>query len=1184
MTSPDRSDIPGVTLRGPALGEGRTSRVWRGALTQAFDGLEEGTAVAIKVLRPELAKDAAAIDALRHEREASRAVHHPALARARFLCPTGPAPAAAPGEEIADAGAARPWLLLDLVPGISLDRWIARDGALPEPIVRRLGARLARALAAMHAAGWVHGDVKPENVRLDEDGRAVLVDLGFARRAGAADAPIGTPGYVAPERTGGGPPVASADLFALGCLLFEACTGEPAARDEETLDGLRSGRLRQASSIVPRVSPLMDAVITELVFPSPAARPSAHELARALEDGEASDWWRSRLAFDPGARRDTVAWSGQHGLPLAGRERELDELSNAWLAVARGGAGAAVLLTGERGAGKSRLVTEFVHRLRRGAHPALYLYGRCNAIGDDRPAAPLIQLLRRWLHLPSGVAPGPRATELLEDTVSAEVARTLLATLQPEDAGAAAREMTEAVALGEWLAALGSSTPTVVFLDDIQFAGEATLGALRILARSLAELNILLILGLRRQADVRDGSQLHEIRARLAPRTTRIEVGPLSEEAVLSLVEELFHHAVPRLRLARVLHERTGGIPGNIGEVLRLAARKGMTRPARAPSRGLELLVRPDELPRPASLRVAVGERLAALCPRARIWLERAAAAGSRIDPTLVEEAWPRASPADLDAALTELTREGWIVAVGPRYRFAHPIEREETLDLARPRALARAHARIAAAIAAREEAAGRAPSYRRAFHLRRAGDGPGMLAVLPGLLERMRTSGHPQRLAALAGWGLEALENLPLAERDGSLERLLLEALADAADRLGARDKQRDALEALGELDLDLEAEPEVAAHVYVLHARHAVSGGRFGLARGFAKNAETLAETAAVALATGRLDLDPAAANRLRSDRAEVARLLAWIDAERGDYERATENARRALDLAPDALARARAHLVRSEVEIHEGRLDTALRRLASARRELRASPAPGLAVRAARAATNLLSGRAYRLVGRPVRAIRALERAAELSVQAGEGRIEVEVTARLGRLMADVGRDREADLMLRDALFMARRIEDRRGEALAALLLGIFLAEKATRGAADLVRRARRLAGDLGLGRVEALALAVEARIAREDGDLDGARRLASDAETLVERHGAELPDRIVIGGTLALIESELGNERAAKAIERTLRGRIEHDGAQLGSRLLRQRHRRWTVSLLAAALSGDGVLYPRVPAAR
>ncbi|MEM1453187.1 MAG: hypothetical protein AAGI22_29060, partial [Planctomycetota bacterium] len=217
---------------------------------------------------------------------------------------------------------------------------------------------------------------------------------------------------------------------------------------------------------------------------------------------------------------------------------------------------------------------------------------------------------------------------------------------------------------------------------------------------------------------------------------------------------------------------------------------------------------------------------------------------------------------------------------------------------------------------------------------------------------------------------------------------------------------------------------------------------------------------------------------------------------------------------------------------------------------------------------------------MVGRPFRAARAFERAADLALQAGEGRIEVEVAARRGRLLADVGRERDAELQLRDALFAARRIEDRRGEAIASVFLGTLLAEERIEGATDLVRRARTLAQELGLVRIVALARAIEARMARERGDAAGAEEASAEAWDLVERHGAELPDRIVVGGTRALVLREGGRDADARALRRSLERRIETDNARLRSPLLVRRHRRWTVALLASALSPDGPLYPRV----
>ena len=217
---------------------------------------------------------------------------------------------------------------------------------------------------------------------------------------------------------------------------------------------------------------------------------------------------------------------------------------------------------------------------------------------------------------------------------------------------------------------------------------------------------------------------------------------------------------------------------------------------------------------------------------------------------------------------------------------------------------------------------------------------------------------------------------------------------------------------------------------------------------------------------------------------------------------------------------------------------------------------------------------------MVGRPFRAARAFERAAELALQSGEGRIEVEVAARRGRLLADVGRGRDAELALRDALFAARRIEDRHGEALASLFLGTLLAEEGIAGAYDLVRRALSLSQEMGLVRVVALTLAIKARLARQRGDADAAASSSKQAWELVERHGAELPDRIVIGGTRALVLDELDDRQASRQLVRTLERTINTDNRRLRSPLLARRQRRWVTALLKTALSPAGPLYPRV----
>ncbi|QDV08616.1 Serine/threonine-protein kinase PknB [Planctomycetes bacterium Poly30] len=1190
---PESAERPGpeVRLLCP-LGVGRTSRVWRGVLGAEWtsDGhtLEAGTEVAIKILRADLVGEPDARETLAFEREASRAVHHPSLARTRYLSVNGPTPFLRDGVTgldpavLEDVGAARPWLMLDLIPGASLDEMIRRDRGLPEPLVRSIGSSVARAIGALHAAGWVHGDVKPANIRLDAHGRAILVDLGFARRTGAAGAPHGTPGYLAPERSGVGPPRASADLFALGVTLYELLTGEhPAgaldgsaidARTESRLKALRRGQIKPPSDVTPRVSPLFDALVRVLLQPSPAARPTASEAASILEEGENGEWWRARITFDASVRRDTVAWSGQHGIPLVGRDDELETLAAAWEQAKSNGL--SVLLVGEQGSGKSRLIAEFAHRVRHSdPNPPLYLYARCDSVGDSRPGAPLISLLRRWLHLPSPGTPGKRTRELLERTVSPDTARALEQVLRPGSEDAPAVDIAESAALAEWITRLTHDVPTIIFLDDVNFAGKSTLGALARVARELEGSRLLLILGLRSRAEVRHPAELSELRGRLAAHTSRIQLGPLDEPAVLSLVEHIFHHSVPRLRLARTLLNRTQGLPGSIGELLRLARQRGWTRQAPAPGLGLQLLVSPEELPRPESLRKAVGERLGDLAPRERIWLERFAIVGSRIDPALLSQAWPKANVNHREAAIASLVRNGWLVPAGSRYRFAHPVDREETMTRIPERRARRIHAALGQALATDESARLRRPSYRRAFHLRGAGLKEDLLAILPALLDDLKDRGHPYRRATVAGWGLEALDDGPRDPKLMNLRRRLLEELADAADRLGEREEQRAALEELSELDIDLDKDPRAAGRIYLLHARHAVSSGQFGIARGLLRKARQLMERPPGEDATeGELSQQP-------FDRAEIERLAARIEAEHSEFRQASKYAAAALELAPDPVARAEAHLLQAEIEILDGSVESALRRLSFARRELRAEEG-GLRARSTRASISMVTGRAWRLIGRPYRALRAFERAAELAVQAGEGRLEVEVTARRGRLMADIGREHESELILRDALFSARRIEDKRGEALAALFLGILLGENGEEGAGDLIRRATSLAEELGQGRIEAVSSAIEARIAFGKDQVKLALERSAHGWDLVRRHGAELPDRIVIGGTRALTLKLAERDREAERMVKSIRRRIESDNAQLKSGIMQQRHRRWSLSLLERTLDTDGPLYPRV----
>ncbi|TXS51652.1 serine/threonine-protein kinase [Streptomyces sp. t39] len=172
-----------------------------------------GRAVAVKVARPELASDP-------HFRERFRAE----VAAARSVGGFHTAPVVD-----ADPAAAAPWLATAYIPGPTLSALIAAEGAMDEARLRQLGAALAEALAAIHACGLVHRDLKPGNIIMAADGPRVL-DFGIARalestRLTATGTAFGTPGFLAPEQAQGEEVDGAADVFALGAVLVAAAGG-----------------------------------------------------------------------------------------------------------------------------------------------------------------------------------------------------------------------------------------------------------------------------------------------------------------------------------------------------------------------------------------------------------------------------------------------------------------------------------------------------------------------------------------------------------------------------------------------------------------------------------------------------------------------------------------------------------------------------------------------------------------------------------------------------------------------------------------------------------------------------------------------------------------------------------------------------------------------------------------------
>ncbi len=180
----------------------------------------------------------------------------------------------------------RPWIIMELVEGSSLDQLLEQDGPLPPHRAAEAGRQLLSALATAHAAGVLHRDVKPSNVLLTDGGRAVLTDFGIATFQGdpkltQTGMVMGSPGFTAPERIQGNPASPASDLWSLGATLYAAVQGH-GPFDKA------GGPITTMSAIIhtdpPTAPPSagLGAVIDALLRRNPADRPDAATAARML--------------------------------------------------------------------------------------------------------------------------------------------------------------------------------------------------------------------------------------------------------------------------------------------------------------------------------------------------------------------------------------------------------------------------------------------------------------------------------------------------------------------------------------------------------------------------------------------------------------------------------------------------------------------------------------------------------------------------------------------------------------------------------------------------------------------------------------------------------------------------------------------------------------------------------------
>jgi Leucine-rich repeat (LRR) protein/tRNA A-37 threonylcarbamoyl transferase component Bud32 len=240
--------------------------------------------VALKVIRPEVADKPGVRERFLREAQAAAALEQENIVTVY---------------QVDEAGGV-PFLAMQWLRGLSLEERLRQGGALTVPEVLRLGKQIARGLAAAHAAGLVHRDIKPGNVWLEDrapgrqpgEYRVKILDFGLAHVSGDVGLTqtgtiLGTPAYMAPEQARGEKASPRCDLFSLGVVLYRLCTGQLPFGGDSTmavLTALAVDEPTPVGQVNPALPPALADLVMQLLAKDPGKRPaSAREVAERLE-------------------------------------------------------------------------------------------------------------------------------------------------------------------------------------------------------------------------------------------------------------------------------------------------------------------------------------------------------------------------------------------------------------------------------------------------------------------------------------------------------------------------------------------------------------------------------------------------------------------------------------------------------------------------------------------------------------------------------------------------------------------------------------------------------------------------------------------------------------------------------------------------------------------------------------
>ena len=258
-------------------------KLGKGSMATVYLAREKalGRLVAVKVLLPEGARDETARRRFEREAKAAASLSHPNVVQVFRL------------GRLADE---TPYLVMRFVKGRTMEDWLAAEGRLSKDLAREVLHNVASALAAAHAQGIVHRDVRPANVLWDEEGQqALLADFGIAAilassgeestRLTKTGQMVGNPRYLSPEQLRDEDLTELADMYAFGILGYELYTGEgpyDAKTNTQWITAHLAGEVRDIERLRPDIELVVASLLKRCLNREPNHRPSASNAAKAL--------------------------------------------------------------------------------------------------------------------------------------------------------------------------------------------------------------------------------------------------------------------------------------------------------------------------------------------------------------------------------------------------------------------------------------------------------------------------------------------------------------------------------------------------------------------------------------------------------------------------------------------------------------------------------------------------------------------------------------------------------------------------------------------------------------------------------------------------------------------------------------------------------------------------------------